>query len=135
MSLAGLFFIKESSVTPVSDPESDPTPASPLTIGSFSVSYFTNDHSVDRTFISGGWSGGTTPYTVTVNGSSVSENAYAGPGAGKSGWKYDSKGTGGSLYYDISGQGTYTIVVTDSTGTSVSTTVEHSTSSDDDGGN
>ncbi len=111
------------------------TPASPLTISTFSVNYFTNDHGVDRTYISGGWSGGTTPYTVTVNDSPVSEDPYSGPGANKSGWKYATKVTGGTLNYDIYNQGTYTVVVTDSTGASVSSTVEYSNSSDDDGGN
>lgn len=95
----------------------------PITLGTFQINYFTNDHSVDRTFISGSWSGGTAPYTVTVDGLEISESSSAGPGNGSTGWKATSTGYG--LWYDLSVYGTYTIVITDANNASASTIVNY----------
>lgn len=95
----------------------------PITLGTFQINYFTNDHSVDRTFISGSWSGGTAPYTVTVNGAELSESSSAGPGNGITGWKATSTGYG--VWYDLPSYGTYTVVITDANNSSASTIVNY----------
>jgi len=102
--------------------------AVPISLGAFNINYFTNDHSVDRTFIEGSWSGGTAPYTVTVNGAELSESSSAGPGNGTTGWKATSTGYG--VWYDLPSYGTYTVVITDVHNTSVSKVIEYTSGSE-----
>lgn len=108
-----------------------PTPDTPLTAGSFTIEYLTNDHSIDTTYINGYWSGGTYPYTVTVNGTQLSESSSVGPG-GSNGWRKTARGYG--LYYDLYYTGTYVIVITDANNNSITETVEYTGGVENSGG-